>query len=85
MGSGWCPSEGAGGGIPGQSITQPVTRVMGGRGPDWQGGAQHQPGAGLGGATLTTVTWDFLGRACLMSLCAALPWGQAGGPAYEPG
>lgn len=42
-------------------------------------------GAGLGGATLTTVTWDFLGRACLMSLCAALPWGPAGSPTCELG
>lgn len=40
----------------------------------------RQPRIRLGGATLTTVTWDFLGRACLMSLCGALPWGPAGQP-----
>lgn len=68
------------------SLLTPVTRAMGGRGPDWQGGARARArGAGLGGATLTTVTWDFLGRACLMSLCAALPWGPAGSPTCELG
>lgn len=29
VGSGWCPSEGAGGGILAQSITQPVARTTG--------------------------------------------------------
>ena len=40
--------EGAGGGIPAPSTTQPVTRAMGGRGPDWHGGAHARQGGWAG-------------------------------------
>lgn len=40
--------RGLGGGIPAQSITQPVAWVMGSRGPDWQGRAQPPAGGWAG-------------------------------------